>query len=151
MAATSLVPYMDGADNLSDLPAYTETGLWFVHDGPGFFQRERIHYPDVTGTCWFEKYYNYEIVLRDEWYNLTETAKHRMLIYGPWKIIYMPLHEGVEWELYNIEADPREEHDLAGQNPPELEVMKKRLFDFLQTRPGWNIMGDYFVSNGEDR
>jgi arylsulfatase A-like enzyme len=144
-APASLVPGLDLPDALPDRPAYAETGLWFVHDGPGFFQKQRLHYPDVTGICWFEEYYNREIVLRREWENFTEIAKHRMLIDRGWKVIYKPLPEGVGWELYDLTRDPMELHDLAGSRPDELARMQSRLYDFLLTRPGWTVAGGYFV------
>ena len=43
---------------------------------------------------------------------------------GDWKILWMPdpLGSG-EWELYNIENDPAEMHDLGGEHPERLERM----------------------------
>lgn len=145
LPAVSLVPLMEGKGGDPDLPVYTETGLWFIHDGPGFFQKERIKYPDVTRICWFEEFFNYEIVQRDEWKGLTETAKDRMLIKGRWKIIYCPLPDGVKYELYDLAADPEERRDLAAEKPAELAAMKAELRKVLALRPGWTFAGDYFV------
>lgn len=43
---------------------------------------------------------------------------------GDWKILWMPdpLGSG-EWELYNIENDPAEMHDLGDEHPERLERM----------------------------
>lgn len=143
--AVSLVPLMEGKANDLDLPIYAETGLWFIDFGPGFFQKQRISYPDVTKICWFEDYYRNEIVIRDDWKNLTEVAKHRMLIKGNWKVIYIPLSSGVKWELYDLAEDPEELTDLSKQRPGELERMKLELFKVLSLRQGWTIAGGYFL------
>jgi arylsulfatase A-like enzyme len=145
LPAVSLKPLMEGAPDNLDLPVYAETGLWFVQDGPGFFQRQRIRYPDVTGVCWFEPHYDYEVVIRDDWQDFTEVAKHRMLIHGDYKVIYNPLPDGVKWELYDLSKDPEERHDLSGERPAELEGMKKELFDLILQRPGWTVAGDYYL------
>jgi len=148
MAAESLVPAMKGAV-LPDRPVYAETGLWFIDRGPGFFQQKRLPYPDVTKICFFEEYYHNDIVVRDNWKDFTETAKHRMLIADKWKVIYCPTPRGIEWELYDLAADPEETTNLAGSRPEELEVMKRRLFDFMLTRPGWTMVGDYYLPAGD--
>ncbi|HUT55050.1 MAG TPA: sulfatase [bacterium] len=151
LPAVSLRPLMEGKARGLDLPVYAETGLWFVHDGPGFFQKERIRYPDVTGICWFEDFYNNEIVRREEWEGLTELAKHRALIEGDYKVIYVPLPDRVKWELYDLSSDPEERHDLAAERPAELERMKQDLFKLLLTRPGWTVAGGYYVPVAEER
>lgn len=148
MAAQSLVPAMRGAA-LPDLPVYAETGLWFIDRGPGFFQKQRLPYPDVTKICFFEEYYHNDIVVRDNWKDFTETAKHRMLIADNWKVIYCPTPRGIEWELYDLAADPDETTNLAGSRPDRLEVMRRKLFDFMLTRPGWTITGDYYLPAGD--
>jgi arylsulfatase A-like enzyme len=147
-AARSLVPYLDSPG--PDLPVYAETGLWFIHDGPGFFQKQRLPYPDVTVICGFENYYHQEIVLKDEWRDFTEIAKDRMLIDAGWKVIYNPLPDGVKWELYDLAHDPEENHDVAAERPDELARMQEKFIAFLRTRPGWTFAGGYFLPSGKD-
>ncbi|WP_335964816.1 arylsulfatase [Galbibacter sp. PAP.153] len=58
-------------------------------------------------------------------------------IYGlrneKWKYIEMPLKEGGTYdELYNLEEDPSENHNLATVYPERLEQMKKELEQILQ-------------------
>jgi arylsulfatase A-like enzyme len=151
LPAVSLRPLMEGKESGLDLPVYAETGLWFVHEGPGFFQQERIRYPDVTQICWFEDYYNHEIVLRDEWKGLTELAKHRTLIQGNYKVIYVPLPDRMKWELYDLASDPEERHDISAEKPEELERMKHDLFKLLLARPGWTVAGGWYVPVAEER
>ena len=141
----NLLPRLRGEAPDQDLPVYAETGLWFVETGNGFFQKLRLPYPDVTFICKFEPYYHSEIVLRDEYAPYTETAKHRMLIQGDWKVIYVPLPEGVRWELYNLRDDPEERVNLADREPQQLLEMQTALLDLLRTRPGWTVANGYFL------
>jgi arylsulfatase A-like enzyme len=144
MAAVSLVPAMRGEPQ-PDLPVYSETGIWFIDRGPGFFQHKRLPYPDVTHICAFEEHYNNDIVVRDNWKDYIETAKHRMLLADNLKVIYCPTPRGIEWELYDLAADPGEKTNLADSRPEQLALMKTKLFAFLRTRPGWTIAGDFYL------
>ena len=141
----NLLPRLLGQAPDQDLPVYAETGLWFVETGNGFFQKLRLPYPDVTFICKFEPYFHSEIVLRDEYDAYTETAKHRMLIQDDWKVIYVPLREGMRWELYNLRDDPEERLNLADREPQKLLEMQTALLGLLRTRPGWTVANGYFL------
>jgi arylsulfatase A-like enzyme len=141
----SLMPLLEGKTKDMQLPVYAETGLWFIHEGPEFFQKLRLAYSDVTRICDYEKYFHDEIVLKDEYNQYTEVAKYRMVMDDGWKLIYMPLPNGVRWELYNLKQDPEEQKDVSSDEPAQLEVMKKKLQAILLTRPGWTIDHDYFL------
>lgn len=44
---------------------------------------------------------------------------------GPWKLIRLDIEgKNDHYELYNIENDPGEEHDLAAENPEKVEELK---------------------------
>ena len=141
----NLLPRLLGQAPDQDLPVYAETGLWFVETGNGFFQKLRLPYPDVTFICKFEPYYHSEIVLRDEYDAYTETAKHRMLIQDDWKVISVPLREGVRWELYNLRDDPEERLNLADREPRKLLELQTALLGLLRIRPGWTVANGYFL------
>jgi arylsulfatase A-like enzyme len=52
---------------------------------------------------------------------------------GPYKLIRTPLEEGGErFELYDLEADPTEQHDLAAERPEIVEELVEEL-DVLST------------------
>jgi arylsulfatase A-like enzyme len=45
-----------------------------------------------------------------------------------WKVIYhYPVEEASRYELFHLETDPFEEHDLAGDRPEELSRMMQAL------------------------
>ncbi|KAI0478461.1 alkaline-phosphatase-like protein [Xylariaceae sp. FL0804] len=50
-----------------------------------------------------------------------ELFGQRAMREGPWKIVWMPSPRGRDaWELYHVERDPAELHDLAGAEPEVL-------------------------------
>ncbi len=78
--------------------AYAETGIWFVAEGPQFFQRMRIRYPDVSVLCGLVEP-GKDVVLKDEYRDLITIAKYRTVFDETHKLIYMPTRDGVRYEL----------------------------------------------------
>jgi hypothetical protein len=78
--------------------AYAETGIWFVAEGAQFFQRMRIRYPDVSVLCGLAEP-DMDVVLKDEYLDLINIAKHRTVFDENHKLIYMPTRDGVRYEL----------------------------------------------------
>ena len=53
-----------------------------------------------------------------------ELFKRRGVRKGSWKALWLDSPFGVDqWQLYNIDTDPGETHDLAGERPEKLEEM----------------------------
>lgn len=59
-------------------------------------------------------------------------GKWRAMIVGDWKIIYIPHPENDIFELYNLEKDPKEEHNLIEKEKETAEMMKKKILDYLK-------------------
>ncbi len=139
----SLMPLLRGhADDLG-LSVFAETGIWFVDSGPQFFQRQRLDYPNVIGLMEVDSAGSDEIVLKEEYRDLIEAAKHRMVLSRGYKLISMPTRQGVRYELYDHTADPADEHPLDPKRHAEI-------FDSLRAEL-WNWMGGgsgYAVRNG---
>ncbi|MBI1372164.1 MAG: sulfatase-like hydrolase/transferase [Phycisphaera sp.] len=53
-----------------------------------------------------------------------EWSGHRAIRQGQWKLVW----ERKEWELYDIDADRTETHDLASSQPDRVEAMSKLWF-----------------------
>jgi len=126
--------------------AYTETGLWFDTSGNYFFQKKRFIYPDITGLSNLEFRYHGEVIVKKSYHNFTNDVKHRAIIRGDYKLIYMPIWGGVEYELYNIRKDPDEQKNIAGSMPKEVAKMKKLLFGTLANNPYITIKNDFIIS-----
>lgn len=59
-------------------------------------------------------------------------GKWRAMIVGNWKIIYIPHPENDIFELYNLEKDPKEEHNLIDKEKETAEIMKKKILEYLK-------------------
>jgi arylsulfatase A-like enzyme len=115
--------------------AYSETGLWFDTGGSFFFQKKRLGYPDVTGVSAVEFQYRSEIAERETYFNFTNVAKHRSIIRGGYKLVYMPEEKGCEYELYDIAHDPSESVNVIAAHHDIADKLRKLLFDAALSHP----------------
>jgi len=110
--------------------AYAETGIWFIETGEQFFQRQRIRYPDVSVLCRLSGAENL-VVLRDEYRDLIDIAKHRTVFDEQHKLIYIPTREGAHYELYR-RGDTRFNNCYSPDHPQARRL--KRYFNDLMDR-----------------
>jgi arylsulfatase A-like enzyme len=110
--------------------AYAETGIWFIETGEQFFQRQRIRYPDVSVLCRLAGVEN-QVVLRDEYRDLIDIAKHRTVFDEQYKLIYIPTREGARYELYR-RGDTRFNNLYSPDHPQARRL--KRYFNELMDR-----------------
>ncbi len=147
----SLVPFLTGVEKEHRL-AYSESGLWYLDEGPFFFQKNRIHYPGVTNLCEVDMEWRDEIVLKNRYQPLVVAAKHRMISDGERKLIVMPTESGVVTKLYDLKNDPAEMVDISGREPETVSRLHEKLhllvsglaptvirdgYIFERTRPAW--------------
>lgn len=132
MEGVSLVPAMKG-EAPAGLVAFGETGIWFDNTRREdlFFQELRILYPDITGISEIDFHFDNQIVLSEAYRDLVNLARHRYAHDGRYKLIYMPLRDRVEYELYDTQNDPGELTNIARTNGYHLARMKKILFDWV--------------------
>ncbi len=116
----------------ADRPVYLETGLWYDTTGSGFVQQLRLPYPDVTKILAPDGFVNHEIVMQPQWARLTNLAKHRAWIEGPWKLIRIPLLDGVTYELYHLLDDPTCRRNLAAARPDVVAALAPRFAPYLE-------------------
>ena len=67
-----------------------------------------------------------------------DAGRWRMLRDGKWKLIRIPEHDGVRWELFDLENDPLELVDLSRQFPSRVSSMQEaltRIAEKAQTQP----------------
>lgn len=124
--------------------AYCETGIWFDNTGNFFFQKKRIMYPDITGISTIDFDYNDEITVTPYYENLITIAKHRCIIANNVKLIYMPTHYGIEYELYDISKDPEERNNMY-KTSPQSNSMKQKLFSLFKDDGRIKIFNGYFI------
>ncbi|MGK7345787.1 MAG: sulfatase family protein [Candidatus Nitrospinota bacterium M3_3B_026] len=147
-AGRSLLPMLEGVEVEHRL-AYSETGLWYVNEGPFFFQDKRIKYPGVTRLCEVDGEWRGEVVIKNRYQPLVTAAKHRMISDGRFKLIVMPTAEGVETELYDLAADPREAHDLSEKLPGKTSEMMVKLKTLLEESSSAEFFGGIPFSRRE--
>lgn len=111
--------------NLNKVKSYQETGIWFDNTSTAFFQQLRILYPGIMGLSEVDFAINDEIVLKVQKENWVNMAKHRAMIIDHYKIIYIPLQDRVEFELYDLQKDPEENKNLASTHQALLKYYKE--------------------------
>lgn len=131
MEGVSLLPLVRGTTTSLNLTAFAETGLWFTDKGDSFYQQQRIMYPDIISLGAIDSTYNNEVVIKPEYQALTTIAKHRMIRNDRYKLIYIPMRQRIQFELYDIQKDPQELNNIAGQNLKVVSAMKDQLFQWM--------------------
>jgi len=138
-----------GVPDLRNLAAYSETEIWFARTGSVFYQKMRIDYPGISQLLTFDPGHSGEIILNPKYEKMLVVAKHRSLVSGPWKLIYMPTQDGVRYELYDAISDPENAHDVAASRPDVLADMKSKfLAGVRQIESRARIIDDYIVPEG---
>ena len=142
---TSLMPLAFGEQSDMGLTAFSETGIWFSDLTDAFYQKERIMYPDITGLSRIDFTYNLEVVIKDEYRDLINTAKHRMVDDGRYRLIYAPTRQGMIYELFDRQTDPSFERNLVGEMPEKVRELKKKLFAYMTKDPTIIMKNEYAV------
>lgn len=138
-----------GPAGVSDLPAYSETEIWFSRTGSVFYQKNRLDYPGISQLLTFDPGHSGEIILNPKYEKMLVVSKHRSIVHGQWKLIYMPTRQGVRYELYDVIRDPGNENDLAAAKPDILATMKSRfLAGVRKIEPRTAILDDFIVPEG---
>ncbi|PTX19936.1 arylsulfatase [Pontibacter mucosus] len=80
----------------------------------------------MTGTTFNEMLGKKGSTVRDEENGFgVESLENKAYIKGDWKIRFVmpPFGDGKTWHLFNLKDDPREQRDLAKQNPDKLNEL----------------------------
>ncbi|MDY6933234.1 MAG: sulfatase [Spirochaetota bacterium] len=125
--------------------AYSETGIWFADEGDQFFQKQRIRYPAVQKLCEIDEYNN-EIVLREEYTDLVNIAKHRTVFDENYKLLYIPTRDGVQFELYHLRGSALK--NLYHKNHPHFKSLYGYLKRFMKRTENAEIINGLFIPKG---
>lgn len=131
MDGVSIMPLATGASRDLGLIAFAETGIWFSDQTRAFYQDQRIMYPDITGLSRVDFTCNLEVVIKDEYRDLINTAKHRMVDDGRYRLIYAPTRAGVIYELYDRRSDPGFTRNIASVLPATTRELRRKLEQFM--------------------
>ncbi|MBK7398522.1 MAG: sulfatase [Myxococcales bacterium] len=139
MIGRSLRPAIDGG-SLPSLPAFSETEVWMTESIPelpsGGDNPLRIPYPNVAQTTELDPRLAYDVVMRAEMEPLIVAAKHRMILEGDLKLVYVPTRKGPRFMLYDRKVDPAEKVDLFGPRKADALRLRGLLFRWILGDPG---------------
>ncbi|NOY26772.1 MAG: sulfatase-like hydrolase/transferase [Oligoflexia bacterium] len=128
-AAKSLVPLIEGKHDPQPRLIYMETGVsekryWAPgHRGYPYHRiQERYDIDLKTG----------HVFIKDKFHPYLVAAKDRAVQLGRWRLIWFPLTHGTRVALYDIEADPLLQHDLAREEPKRVAWLGSQLAPFLR-------------------
>ncbi len=140
----SLAPALVGRP-LSPALAYAETGLWFTEDIPALASDLRLPYPGIAQLTEVDTQHADEVVLQKAMRPLTIVAKHRMVRDDRYKLLYVPARSGVHWLLYDTQADPGEERDVAALHPDVVARLQGELWTWMRRDAAMTERGGYLV------
>ncbi|MDY6933745.1 MAG: sulfatase-like hydrolase/transferase [Spirochaetota bacterium] len=131
-----------GYNEITNIDAYSETGVWFDNNKNSdlFFHHLRIDYPDISVISEIDLLHRNEIVLQQGYQNIVNASKHRTIYSGRYKLIYVPLSEGPRFELYDYIEDPYNRIDLSKTKKDQLEIMKKKFYQFVDEKSSGNYL-----------
>jgi hypothetical protein len=140
----SLIPILGKEKWEDDRKIYTETGIWFSDIGEHFFQKQRIHYPNILELHRVVPEHNYQIMITDRFFRETIAfSKHRGILSSDYKFLYIPTHDGVVYEFYDRINDPLNTKNLFPNN--KIEIFKKELHQISQKWESSEIISDYIL------
>ncbi|MGZ3473605.1 MAG: sulfatase family protein [Polyangiales bacterium] len=134
MAGRSLRPLL-AAQSLAPKPVFAETEVWMTESIPelpsGGDKPLRIPYPNVALLTELDPRLAYDVVMRPEAEPIVIAAKHRMILEGDLKLVYVPTRRGVRWFLFDRATDPAEVVDLSGSRPDDMVRLRGELFRWM--------------------
>jgi len=133
MEGKSLIPVISGKEKTSRY-AYGETGIWFDNSRKNglFFQNQRIMYPDITKLSIVDFHFDNQVVLNDDYRDVINMAKHRYVDDGRYRLIYIPLHDKIEYELFDTVKDPLCRENIINSNKAAAARLKEKLFEWIE-------------------
>lgn len=133
-----------------NLSAYSETGIWFSNQGTEKYQNKRINYPAISNLLDLDIGRSHHISLKEEFEDTIITSRHRSLVKGSFKLIYIPLNKKIEWELYNYKKDPNNLKNLISDPKlkNKIEMLKKELLGIMaknEKSDGRQLLQNYIL------
>ena len=116
-------------------PVYGETGLWFTEVIAEVPLSRRLAYPDLTLLSEVDRAHGDQIVIRRSQETFAVAAKHRMLEWNNYRLLYLPTRQGPLFELYDRSTDPGFLKDVSAVHPEVVIKLKQALLPLLDADP----------------
>jgi arylsulfatase A-like enzyme len=135
LAGIAVPPGMDGCSLVAAMRgipqdpefAFAESEIWFNDPIPAISSEMRRSYPSLAQLIEVDYEHDDEVVLRSDFENVVNDAKHRMIRDMRYKLIYAPTRTGVRWFLFDTLKDPGEVHDVSSDFPEIAESLRIQL------------------------
>lgn len=129
----SLAPVIRNPEEMLDLYAYQETGLW-LSPMPGAHP-QHLCYPNILELLDIPNKNTGMLCIKNEFYTQVIKAKDRALSHGDWKLIALPTDTGMLYRLYDLKNDPDCSHNIADSQPEIFSRLKARLDALINDDP----------------
>ncbi|MBU1691270.1 MAG: sulfatase-like hydrolase/transferase [Gammaproteobacteria bacterium] len=129
MQGVSLKQCIDGEIDDPGLAAYAETGIW-VTRVPSM-EEDHITYPDLPDLLEITDKRDGTMAIKADYRDLIVTAKDRMVRTDRWKVVHLPMRDGVSRRLFDLENDPTCLNDVSAIYPEVMAEMSALLQQWL--------------------
>jgi arylsulfatase A-like enzyme len=133
MQGVDLTPLIDGSRSSLDLTAFAETCYLFFPKAramTGLTEAERAQVVDLAGavdTLEVDPSFRHNLVLRATYRQAVIDAKDRMVRTERWKLVRIPGKTAPLVRLFDMQADPQQQQNLAGRGLPIEAELSARL------------------------
>lgn len=135
----SLAGYLQQADFELELPAFHETGVW-LGQIPGL-QDNHLQYPPLLEMLEVPDKRTGTLAIKPEYRSRVIQAKDRMIRTDKWKLVYLPMRDGAEYWLFDIENDPLCYDNVIDDYPDVAARLKRELIEWMSLEPGMDWDG----------
>jgi arylsulfatase A-like enzyme len=134
MQGVSLKKCIDGEIFDPGLAAYAETGIW-VTRVPSL-EEDHITYPDLPDLLEIPDKRDGTMAIKADYRDLIITAKDRMVRTDRWKLVHLPMREGISRRLFDLDSDPTCLSDVSVLYPEVMAEMSILLEQLLAEDSG---------------
>lgn len=139
-----LLAALDTRRPLAERPVFSEIDLWFFPP-----ETDRLDHKRIVGVEGFAGFTfdpkTFAIFLEDRYQANATLAKHRMVLLGDRKLLYIPTRDGVRWELYAPLVDPGDRDDLAAREPATVARLQATFWSWVLQDPSVERVGDFVL------
>lgn len=129
MQGVSLKRCIDGEIDDPGLAAFAETGIW-VTRVPSM-EEDHIAYPDLPDLLEIPDKRDGTMAIKADYRDLIVSAKDRMVRTDRWKLVHLPMNEGVSRRLFDLDNDPTCLNDVSAIYPEAMAEMSALLEKWL--------------------
>ena len=129
MEGKSLLPLMRGETSSDQRYAFHETGVWLAPI-PGMGEHH-LKYPDLFTLLEVRDKATGTLSLKPDMNELAITARDRMVRDDRWKLVYLPMKQGAEYWLFDMQDGYNGAEDVSKKFPAETQRLKTILRQWM--------------------